>query len=211
MRFIDLVRASEAVRSTRSKTQKAAVLAELLSRVSEDEAEIAVSYLSGQPRQDRLNVGYATIAELNALPHPEPATLTLSEVDSALEGIAAIAGPGSKQRRADALEALFDRAGEAEQRFLRGLILREVRQGALDGIMTEAVAVAIGAEAADVRRAAMLSGDLVAAATAGLTSGSDGLAAFRLEVLRPVQPMLAQSAESVAAAMDRVGPASVEW
>lgn len=211
MLFIELVRASNAVASTRSRTRKTEVLAELLSRVADDEAEVAVSYLSGRPRQDRLNVGYATIVDLRVAPAPKPGTLTLRDVDGALEGIAAITGRGSKQARAEALQALFSQAGEDEQRFLRGLILREVRQGALDGVMADAVARAIGADATQVRRAAMLSGDLVAAATAGLTAGPDGLAGFRLEVLRPVQPMLAQSAPSLAEAMGRVGPASVEW
>ena len=211
MLFIELVQASTAVGSTRSRTRKTEVLAELLSRVADEEAEVAVSYLSGRPRQDRLNVGYATIVDLRVAPARKPGTLTLRNVDDALEGIAAITGRGSKQARAEALQALFREAGEEEQRFLRGLILREVRQGALDGVMADAVAKAIGADATQVRRAAMLSGDLVAAATAGLTAGPDGLADFRLEVLRPVQPMLAQSAPSLAEAIDRVGPASVEW
>lgn len=211
MLFVELVDASQAVRNTRSRKRKTEVLAELLSRTPADEAEVVVSYLSGRPRQDRLNVGYATIAEMGVAPSAGPSTLSLSDVDSALEGIAAITGSGSKQRRTDALETLFGQASEAEQQLLRGLILREVRQGALDGAMADAVAIAIGAESADVRRAAMLSGDLVVAATAGLTSGPDALARFRLEILRPIQPMLAQSTNSIAAALDRVGPASVEW
>lgn len=211
MLLTDLVQASTAVRETRSRKRKTDVAAELLSQVSGAEAEIAVSFLSGRPRQDRLNLGYAAIRDLTDLPEPEGQPLTLGDVDAALGEIAEFAGPGSKQQRNGTLAALFARATEEERRYLRSLILREVRQGALDGVMTDAVAATIGAEPAEVRRAAMLSGDLVAAATAGLTSGREALAEFRLELMRPVSPMLAQSAESVAAALARVGPASVEW
>jgi DNA ligase-1 len=207
----ELVQASASVRNTRSKKRKTAVLAELLSHVSAAEAEIAVSFLSGRPRQDRLNLGYAAIRDLTFTPDSTAEPLTLTEVDAVLGEIAGFAGPGSKQQRSDSLAALFARATEDEQRYLRGLIVREVRQGALDGVMTDAVAATIGVEPTEVRRATMLSGDLVVAATAGLTSGRGALAEFHLELLRPVSPMLAQSAETVGAALDRVGPASVEW
>ena len=211
MLLTELVQASAAVRSTRSRKRKTAVLAELLTRVAAAEAEIAVSYLSGRPRQDRLNLGYAAIRDLSFSPESAAPPLTLADVDAALGEIAGLSGPGSKQRRHDTLAALFARATDEERAFLRGLILREVRQGALDGVMTDAVAASIGADPSDVRRAAMLSGDLVAAAASGLIAGPKALTRFQLEVLRPVPPMLAQSAPSVGAALDRVGPASVEW
>src|ERR671933_780274 len=123
----------------------------------------------------------------------------------------ACAGPGSQAERRRLLGALLGRAGEAEHRFLVRLLSGDLRQGALAGVMTEAVARAAGLPLAEVRRALMLRGDLGAVAEAALTEGSDGLAAFRLEVGRPLQPMLAQPAADIGAALERVRPAAVEW
>ncbi len=205
-----LVETSEAVRSTRARSKKIAILAALLGELSPREAPIGVSYLSGQPRQDRLGAGYATVYTIDETP-AETATLTLAGVDGTLEELAATAGPGSKAAKAELLSALFARATAAEQDFLRGLILRNLRQGALEGVMADAVAEAIDADPGAVRRAAMVSGSLTAVATDALVNGAAALDRYGLSVLTPVQPMLAKTAESADAAVVAVGEAAVEW
>ena len=210
MLLAQIVDVSDRVRSTRSRSKKIETLAELLLGLSDTDAPIAVSYLSGSPLQDRLGAGYATVygIEVNAA---STAELTLSEVDATLALLAGTAGPGSKQAKADLLSSLFGRATEAEQEFLRGLILRNLRQGALEGVMADAVAQAAGADADTVRRAAMLSGSLTTVATDALVNGPKALDAYRLTVLTPLQPMLAKTAESPAAAIASLGTAEVEW
>ncbi len=210
MLLAQIVDVSDRVRSTRSRSKKIEALAELLRGLSDTDAPIAVSYLSGSPLQDRLGAGYATVygIEVDAA---SAAELTLSEVDATLSLLARTAGPGSKQAKADLLSSLFGRATEAEQEFLRGLILRNLRQGALEGVMADAVAQAAGADADTVRRAAMLSGSLTAVATDALVNGPKALDAYRLAVLTPLQPMLAKTAESPAAAIASLGTAEVEW
>jgi DNA ligase-1 len=205
-----IVEVSDRVRSTRSRSKKIEALAELLRGLSDTDAPIAVSYLSGSPLQDRLGAGYATVygIEVDAA---SAAELTLSEVDVTLSLLARTAGPGSKQAKADLLSSLFGRATQPEQEFLRGLILRNLRQGALEGVMADAVAQAAGADADIVRRAAMLSGSLTTVATDALVNGPKALDAYRLAVLTPLQPMLAKTAESPAAAIASLGTAEVEW
>ena len=210
MLLAQIVEVSDRVRSTRSRSKKIEALAELLRGLSDTDAPIAVSYLSGSPLQDRLGAGYATVygIEVDAA---SAAELTLSEVDVTLSLLARTAGPGSKRVKADLLSSLFGRATEPEQEFLRGLILRNLRQGALEGVMADAVAQAAGADADIVRRAAMLSGSLTTVATDALVNGPKALDAYRLTVLTPLQPMLAKTAESPAAAIASLGTAEVEW
>lgn len=210
MLFAQIVDVSDRVRSTRSRSKKIETLAELLRGLSDTDAPIAVSYLSGSPLQDRLGAGYATVygIEVDAV---SAAELTLSEVDAALSLLARTAGPGSKQAKAELLSSLFGRATESEQEFLRGLILRNLRQGALEGVMADAVAQAAGADPDTVRRAAMVSGSLTTIATDALVNGPEALDAYRLTVLTPLQPMLAKTAESPAAAIASLGTAAVEW
>jgi DNA ligase-1 len=206
----DIVEVSERVRSTRARSQKISLLAGLLADVSATDAPIAVSYLSGQPLQDRLGAGYAAVhaVEADAAVRPE---LTLAEVDATLSELAQTSGPGSKAAKAQLLTTLFSRATEAEQDFLRGMILRNLRQGALEGVMADAVASAIGADPDAVRRAAMLAGNLNTVATDALVNGPEALEGYRLQVMTPLQPMLAKTAESPAAAIEAVGAAAVEW
>jgi ATP-dependent DNA ligase I len=206
----ELVDASERVRSTRARSVKITTLADLLRSASPAEAPVAVAYLSGRPLQDRLGVGYASVHAVDAPSASEP-MLTLDDVDATLDTIAETSGPGSKAAKADLLASMFGRATAREQDFLRGLILRNLRQGALEGVMADAVAVAIGADADDVRRAAMLAGDLTTVATDALVNGASVLDAYRLSVFTPVQPMLAKTADSVEAAVETLGRAAVEW
>jgi ATP-dependent DNA ligase I len=205
----DLVATSAVVAATRSRLAKVAALAECLRRAAPDEIPIVVSYLSGELRQRRTGVGWAALRDLPA-PAAAPG-IEVAEVDRAFAAIEAASGAGSAALRREFLAALFARATAEEQRFLAMLAGGELRQGALAGIVTDAVAAAAGVDAAAVRRAAMLAGDLPAIAQAALGEGAAGLAAFRLQVGRPVQPMLAKTAPSLEAALAQVGDAAVEW
>jgi ATP-dependent DNA ligase I len=205
----DLVAVSETVSTTSARGGKVAALAEALRRASPEEAAIAVAFLSGELRQRQIGVGWAALRELPA-PAPAP-SLTLGEVDAAFAAIGRLSGPGSQGARRSALAAVFERATEPEQRFLRALLSGGLRQGALEGVMAEAAARAAGVPPARLRRALMLRGDLGAVAEAALAGGAAALSEFRLEVGRPVRPMLASPAADVATAMAKVSPAAVEW
>ncbi len=209
MLLAELTATSEAVRATPARTEKIERLAETLRRMRPDEVAVGVAYLSGELRQRQIGVGYRSLREL-----PAPAvqaTLELVEVDAACEAIGALAGPGSQSARRAALAALFARATEPEQRFLVALLTGELRQGAQEGVVVEAVARAAGVPRDAVRRALMLSGDLGVMATAALSGGVEALRAVGLQVGRPIQPMLAAPGEDVGAALERTGPAAVEY
>ncbi len=209
MLLAELASTSESVASTRSRLAKVEAIADCLRRTAPDEVAVAVCYLSGELRQRRAGVGWAALRQL-----PDPAgspTLEIGEVDRAFAVVERASGTGSAGVRRAELGQLFGRATAAEQGFLTRLVGGELRQGALAGLMTEAVARAAGVDLAALGRAAMLSGDLAAVAEAALVSGAAGLEGFRLQLGRPVQPMLAQTATSVNTAMERVGNAVVEW
>lgn len=209
MKFGDLVDVSEVVSATRSRSSKIDALAGFLTRLSRDESTAAVSFLTGSPLQDRLGVGYATISVVDVAPAGEP-SLEILDVDRALDEVSSVSGPGSKTRRSELLGSLFGKATIAEQDFLRGLIVRNLRQGALEGVMTEAVASALSVPVERVRRAAMLEGDLVRVATRALADGASSLAEARLELFTPVQPMLAGTSATAGEALDKLGPAAVD-
>jgi DNA ligase 1 len=204
-----VARTSAEVAATSSRLAKIARLADCLGQASPDEVAVAVAYLSGVLPQGTIGVGWAALRELPA-PAAEP-TLELLEVDAAASRVAAISGPGSQAARRTELDSLFGRATEGEQRFLTGLLLGELRQGALEGVVSASVAKAAGVPVDDVRRATMLSGDLARVAEVAVRDGSPGLARFRLTPLRPLQPMLAQTAEDLEDALVRIRPAAVEW
>ena len=210
----DLVAASDRAAETSSRLAKRDAIAELLRGAAPDEVEIAVAWLSGEARQGRIGVGWATLAALRGTPAAEP-RLTLGEADAALAAVAATAGKGSAAARSATLRALFDRATAAEQDFLVRLLVGELRQGALEGVMLDAVAAAAGIPAADVRRAAMVTGRLGEVARMALSQGEGqgaaGLARFAVALHRPVQPMLATPADDIAAAMAKLGTAALEW
>src|SRR4051794_16635965 len=209
MLFADLATTSLAVAGTRSRKRKAELLGEALRALDAGEVEPGVAYLSGELRQRRTGVGWAALRDVPA-PAPEPA-LQVGEVDLALERIAGIAGAGSQAARRAAIDDLFARATEPEQQLLRGLLSGELRQGALAGVMAEAVAQATGLPRAAVDRATMLRGDARAVAEAALREGEAGLAQFRLQVGRPIGPMLASPAASLPEAMAKVGTGVVDW
>ncbi len=209
MLLVEIVETSAAVGGTSARSEKIERLAATLRRVEPSEASIAAAYLSSQLRQRQIGVGYASMRDL-----PEPAeapTLTLQQVDAALESIGAAAGRDSQSERRRLLQGLLARATPEEQHFLVRLIIGELRQGALEGVMHEALARALNVQVADVRRAVMLRGDLHAVAEAALRDGPAGLNEFRLRVGQPLKPMLAQSATSVGAALERAAPAAIDW
>jgi ATP-dependent DNA ligase I len=205
----EIARTSADVTQIRSRLAKIDRLASTLRRLRPEEVPVAVAYLSGELPQGSIGVGYAS---LKGLPPPAGSSrLELIEVDAALSRIGGLEGPGSQSARKRELGELFGRATEAERRFLFGLLLGDIRQGALEGVMVEAISKAAGVSATDLRRAAMLAGDLGVVAAAALSEGAAGLARFRLTVLRPVQPMLAQTADGIGDALGRIRPAAIEW
>ena len=210
MLLAELAAASETVGATSARSGKIAALAEALRAASPEEAAIAVAFLSGELRQRQIGVGWAALRERAAAGWRSP-SLTLVEVDAAFAAIGALSGPGSQAARRASLAALFGRATGPEQRFLRALLSGDLRQGALEGVMAEAAAKAAGVPAADLRRALMLRGDLGAVAATALAGGVEALGAIGLEVGRGIRPMLASPAADIAAAMDRLSPAAVEW
>ncbi|HEX6388821.1 MAG TPA: ATP-dependent DNA ligase [Solirubrobacteraceae bacterium] len=209
MLLAELAATSAAVRETSSRKRKAQLLGDVLRRLDPGEIEAGVAFLSGELRQRRTGVGWAALRELPAAAL-EPG-LHVAEVDDAFARIAALAGAGSQAARRDAVATLFGRATAAEQEFLRALIAGDLRQGALAGVMADAVAVATGIPRAVVDRATMLAGDARVVAEAALREGEAGLVRFRLEVGRPLGPMLASPGSSIEDAMTKVGTGVVDW
>ncbi len=202
MLLADVVATSQAVAATRSRKAKVAALADALGRAG-DEVETVTSYLAGVLRQRRTGVGWRSVGSLPA-PADAP-SLTVGEVHATFDEIAALSGPGSQKARAETLASLFGRATADEQQWLRQAVSGAVLQGASDALVQEGLAAAGGVPLAAVRRAAMMAGSTVAVASAALAGGEEALATFLLEVGRPVQPMLASSATTVAAAMEKAG------
>jgi DNA ligase-1 len=204
-----LVLTSNAVAQTASRSQKTKLIAALLARLEPNDVRLAVSYLCGELPQGRLGVGFATLADREGLP-AERASLTLDELDRRLAELAACKGRGSARRRDELVGGLFARATSDEQRFLRRLLVGELRQGALEGVVLEAVAAAFEAPADRLRRAVMLNGDLAGVAATARAEGAAGLARYGLELFRPLSPMLAQSASGVGDALEALGSAVFE-
>ncbi|HEY3773940.1 MAG TPA: ATP-dependent DNA ligase [Solirubrobacteraceae bacterium] len=204
-----VVIASDAVAATPKRSEKTAILASLLSQVSPVEAAICVGMLSGEPRQGRVGVGWATFRDLEVTSAEQP-SLTIVEVDEAITAIAEATGPGSAASRRTLLAGLMARATEPERSFLRALLAGELRQGALGAVMGDAIARAAGVSTTATRRALMLSGDLTRTAEIAIVEGEPGLLAVGLELMRPVLPMLASPGASVAEAMSAFGYVSVE-
>ncbi|HJL43206.1 MAG TPA: ATP-dependent DNA ligase [Myxococcales bacterium LLY-WYZ-16_1] len=202
MRLVDLVRAAQRISSTSRRSEKVAVLSEVLGSLQPDEAA-AAHWLAGELPGGKLGVGYRTLQNLDPPPATEP-TLTVDEVDRAHRAIRAEKGPGSTARRLERLTELLRRATAAEQEHLRRLWVAELRQGALESLVLEGLAAATGLPEADVRRAQMLACNLTEVTAAALGEGAAGLARFDLTLFRPVLPMLAQPAESMPEAWSAV-------
>jgi DNA ligase 1 len=206
----DVVAASSEVADTSARSKKVTILAELLRKLGPTEVGPAVGFLSGVPRQGRVGVGYAAVYGADAEPAREP-SLTVGDVDRAITQIEGSTGSGSATKRGQLLHELFARADEQEGDFLRRLLTGELRQGALAGLMADAVAHAAGVSGTIVRRALMLSGDLSRTAEIAMTSGEAGLRGVGFELFRPILPMLAAPAANVTEAVASFARSSVEW
>src|SRR5437899_1842443 len=203
--FHELVQTSRRVAETSGRLAKIELVAALLKRTAPEEIATAIAFLSGSPRQGRIGIGYATLQAAKPGHAAEAPTLELTRVDATLQRLANTTGKGSAQTKERLLGELLTRGTAEEQEFLLRLVMGELRQGALEGLVTEAVARAAGLEPGAVRRATMLAADLGRVAHAALTEGAAGLTSFRVELFRPLQPMLAQAAADVKAALTRLG------
>jgi len=210
MKLEALVAASSDIAATRSRLDKTERLRTLLDQAAPEDVPLVVSYLSNRIPQGRIGVGYQSLSALAETPGVSEPFLELSDIHRALDLLDGVAGPGSSGRRMELLGELFAQATDREQQFLSRLLMGELRHGSLEGIMVEAVARASGVDGAAVRRALMLSGDLGAVASGLRLSGPSALAGFLVELLRPVRPMLAQTADSVAGALETLGRAAIE-
>ena len=206
----EVVAVSRALTDTSSRSQKVAILAELLERLNPTEIPAAVGFLTGTPTQGRVGIGYATVYGIARAPQAEP-SLTIDEVDRTVAEVQATTGPGSVVKRKQLLAELLGRATDEEADFVRRLFTGGLRQGALEGVMVGAIAKAARVRAELARRALMLSGDLPHIAAVALTAGEDGLRAVRFELFNPILPMLASSAGSVLEAVESFDRSSVEW
>jgi DNA ligase-1 len=210
MRFVEVAETSRRLAETSRRTEKWGLLGDLLRRLTPEEIPVVVGFLTGSPRQGRIGVGWRTLQAARADP-AAAATLEVLDVHGAIDRLAALSGAGVTAARRAVLVDLFARATESEQQMLWRIFGGELRQGALDGVMVDAVAKAAAVPVAAVRRAHMLSGDLGETARAAMTGGVEALRAVGLTPGHAVQPMLAAPAPDVAAAIEATGAASVEW
>jgi DNA ligase-1 len=211
MHLRDLVELSQRIAATRSRTAKIQELATLLRQLPAEEIAAAVSFLSGQLPTGRIGVGHAALRAARDTPPAATAGLAIADVERSFAELATISGSGSSARRSERLHALFGAATAPEQDFIARLISGELRQGALGGLLTEAVAAAAALPAERIRRAAMLAGELPPVARAALSEGAAGLERFQLQLFRPLQPMLAQTAEDPEEALAQLGEAALEF
>jgi DNA ligase 1 len=211
MTFARLVDTSRRVAETPGRRAKIALLADLLRTLPAEELQLGVAYLSGTVLQAKLGVGWATIQAALPGAAADGAGVTLTEVDETLSRIMQASGPGSAGMRQRLLHELFLRLTEAEQHFLSGLLAGELRQGALEGLVLEGVAQAAGLPSRELRRAAMMAGELPVVASAALTGGAAALGAFAVRLFQPVQPMLAGTADSEAEAVAELGECGLEF
>jgi DNA ligase 1 len=221
VRFADVVATTSEVTATRARSRKVAALADLFSRLDRTEIPVVAAIMTGAPRQGRIGIGWRTVAAIEVPPSPEP-QLDVTDIDATLDRLDALRGTGSQAARIAELRSLLARATADEQDLLRRLLVGELRHGALEGLVTDALAKAARVPLSTMRRAAMLAGDLPSVATIALTEGEGGLDDIGLTLLRPVQPMLAQTAGDVTEALilatngngadaGAVREASVEW
>jgi DNA ligase-1 len=206
----EVVTASRDLSETSSRSQKVAILADLLGRLDASEVAVAVGFLAGVPRQGRIGIGYSTIYGIERAPAPA-ASLTIADLDRAISEVKDTMGGGSAAKRKQSLGELLGRATDEEADFVKRLFTGELRQGALGGLMVDAIAKAAGVPGELTRRALMLSGDLMRTAEIAITQGEDGLRAVGFELFRPVLPMLASTATSVPEAVGDFDRSSVEW
>ncbi|MDH3683054.1 MAG: ATP-dependent DNA ligase [Acidimicrobiia bacterium] len=210
MLLLRLAETSAAVAATGSRKAKGELLASVLADLEPDEIEPTVGFLIGAPRQGALGVGWATVSRVEVIPASE-ASLVVGDLDRLLTAISRTSGPGSATARTRLLNDFLAKATEAEHDLVRRILIGDLRQGALAGVLTDALAKASGVTQKLLRRAVMLQGDLGRTAVIALTEGAEGLERVDLEVGRPIQPMLASTAADVSEAIEALGPVQVEW
>ena len=210
MQLRALVDVSLAVSRTRSRIEKIDRLADLLKRTSPDEISIAVRYLSGSLPQGRIGIGWSVVSQVRTIEPAAQPSLELREIHDQFERISGTRGAGAASSRARLLTDLFSRATESEQDFLVRLLSGELRQGAQEGVLTDAVAKAAAAPAQVVRQAAMMCGDLGEVARTALVEGVSALSTYSIQLFRPVEPMLASPAERVSDAIEAFGRTAFE-
>jgi DNA ligase-1 len=211
MLLLQLAETWSRVALTQKRSEKRQALAACVLAADAGERGLCALYLSGSVRQPKLGVGFAQLAALRSVPPAAAGSLSLQDVDAALEATSLYKGPGSAMRRQAELTALHARASATEQRFLSGLLLGELRQGALESLVVDAVAAAAGVPSALLRRAQMLVGDLAHVTQVAFAEGEPGLSALSLTLFRPVQPMLAETANDVTEALSQLGNAAFEY
>ena len=211
MELAELVALVGRLRATTKKTEKVALIAALLQQAREREIELLALYLTGTLAQGRIGIGHRGLQAAMPSGPPIGEALTLAGLDQTLAGLAKEQGQGSAERRARGLRTLLERAEPAGRQFLFELLTGEVRQGALDGLVLEAIAKASALPAAEVRQASMFAPTIGALARTALEEGSAGLARFSLQLLSPVAPMLANPAGDAEEALERLGEAAFEY
>jgi DNA ligase 1 len=211
MKLNTLAEISSALAATRSRIAKIKLLSEYLRELEPEERTIGVAWLAGILPGGRLGLGPAAVHALRGVAPAQEPTLTLTDTHQQLENLKDIKGKGSAGLRQAALTRLFGLATDKEQDFLARLLVGELRQGALEGVMADAIAAAAEVPVADVRRALMLAGAMAPVAEAALSFGLPGLAAFRLNLFEPVSPMLASPTDDVESALATLGNAVFEY
>jgi DNA ligase 1 len=211
MQLASLVALVGQVRATTKKTEKVRLLADILRQTRGRETELAALYLSGSLPQGKIGVGWRMIEAAISDNSPKGTSLTLLEIDQIFDDIASSQGPGSADKKLKALRHLFERTSAEERNFVSGLLMGEIRQGALEGLILDAVSKAANLPFDEVRQAMMFSGNLGELARAALEQGAAGLSRFTLRLLTPVSPMLANGSEDVSAALERLGEAAFEY
>jgi DNA ligase 1 len=207
-----LVATSQRIAGASARLAKVRELAGFLKTLAPGEMDMAVHYLSGETPQGRLGVGYSSLEPAALAPAAAEPSLSIGDVDALFALLPAVKGAGAAGRRTELLRGLWSRATPAEREFLARLLLGELRQGALGGVMLDAIAAAAELPASAVRRAAMYAKSLGAVAHAALTGGRDALDQFQLELFSPISPMLAQTAADVGEALVELdGEAAFEW
>jgi ATP-dependent DNA ligase I len=224
-RLADLVATSAEVRATRARLEKRARLRALFSRLDALDLRLAATYLAGEIPQGSLQVGWSALgaaiagadvqralplfAAVAETPRESP---TLREVDRTFERLHRITGPGSAGKRKAALLQLPEPVAEDSRCFLTGLLLGELRQGALRALVLEALAEAFAADAEALRRAVMFAGSLGEVVDTLARDGPAALQRFGPRPGVPVEPMLAASADDLRGALESFGGrAAVEW
>ncbi len=211
MQLKHLVQLVDRLRATARKNEKITLIADFLKQTAGIDTALSAFYLTGSLPQGKVGIGWRTIEEALSEGISGNASLTLKEIDDLFDQIAAAAGPGSSGQKMALLRRLFQQADAQERPFLAQLLIGELRQGALEGIVLEGIAKAAALSSGEVRQAMMFSGNIGEVARAALEEGSAGLGRFSLHLFSPVSPMLAQTAETVAEAIERLGIAAFEF